>query len=67
MSAISPNNTAGKRTIKMKTHVQEIIRLAGVEEEIGVDHFYPSVQGGVDAFLAQSENDRTDAELSAAE
>jgi MFS superfamily sulfate permease-like transporter len=42
---------------RLKTHVREIIRLAGVEEDIGADHFYPSVQVGVDTCLAQAENE----------
>jgi high affinity sulfate transporter 1 len=36
---------------RVKTSVREIIRRAGLEEQIGVDHFYPTVQSGVDAHL----------------
>jgi SulP family sulfate permease len=37
---------------RMKAHVHEIIRRAGLEEALGGDHFHPSVQAGVDAYLA---------------
>jgi len=38
---------------RMKAHVQEIVQRAGLKEAIGVDHFHPSVQVGVDAYLAE--------------
>ena len=41
---------------RMKTHVLEIIQRAGVEEKIGSDHFHPSVQCGVDVYLAAQES-----------
>jgi len=44
---------------RVKTHVLEIVRLAGVEEEIGAGHFYPSVQAGVDAYLTQQNTEST--------
>ena len=37
---------------RMMSHVYEIIQRAGLEETLGSDHFHPSVQSGVDAFLA---------------
>jgi MFS superfamily sulfate permease-like transporter len=41
------------RFARMKANVLDVIRRAGLEETIGADHFYPSVQTGVDAFLAE--------------
>jgi high affinity sulfate transporter 1 len=37
---------------QVKTHIHELMRRAGLEEMIGAAHFYPSVQAGVEAFLA---------------
>jgi hypothetical protein len=37
----------------MKAHVWAIVQRAGLEEALGSDHFHPSVQSGVDAFLAE--------------
>jgi high affinity sulfate transporter 1 len=37
---------------RMKAHVREIIQRAGLEEALGVDHFHPSIQTGVDTYLA---------------
>jgi high affinity sulfate transporter 1 len=41
------------RFARMKAHVREIVQRAGVEAAIGSDHFHPSVQTGVDTFLAE--------------
>jgi len=40
---------------RVKSHVRETMDRAGLTEIIGVDHFYPAVQSGVDAYLAQEE------------
>jgi hypothetical protein len=37
----------------MEAHVREFLHRASLEETIGSDHFYPSVQAGVDAYLAE--------------
>jgi high affinity sulfate transporter 1 len=37
---------------RMKIHVRTIVQRAGLEEALGSDHFHPSVQSGVDAYLA---------------
>ncbi len=37
---------------RVKTQIREIIRRAGLEEAIEPEQFYPSVQAGVDAYLA---------------
>ena len=47
------------RFARMKAHVREIVALAGLEEAIGSDHFHPSVQAGVDAYLARQEANST--------
>ncbi|MCP4358081.1 MAG: sodium-independent anion transporter [Chloroflexi bacterium] len=37
---------------RVKTQIREIIRRAGLEEQIGADRFYPTIQSGIDAYLA---------------
>jgi MFS superfamily sulfate permease-like transporter len=41
------------RFARMKAHIREYMRRANLEDAIGVEHFYPSVQAGVDAYLAE--------------
>jgi MFS superfamily sulfate permease-like transporter len=41
------------RIARMEAHVREFLHRASLEETIGSDHFYPSVQAGVDAYLAE--------------
>ena len=38
---------------RTKIYVRAIMQRAGLEEQLGSDHFHPSVQSGVDAFLAE--------------
>jgi high affinity sulfate transporter 1 len=40
------------RFARVKTHVMDVMRRAGIEEAIQSQHFYLSVQAGVDAYLA---------------
>jgi MFS superfamily sulfate permease-like transporter len=40
---------------RVKTHILELMRRAGLEQTIGPARFYPSVQAGVDAFLAKGQ------------
>jgi high affinity sulfate transporter 1 len=44
------------RFARVRAHVMEIMQRAGLDETIGADHFYVSIQAGVDAFLAEGEN-----------
>lgn len=37
-----------------KQPVYDLMQRAGLEEKIGADHFYPFLQAGVDAYLAES-------------
>ena len=41
------------RFARMKAQVRDIVRRSGLEDEIGSDHFYPSVQAAVDACLKE--------------
>ncbi len=43
----------GLRFAQMKAHIQEYMRRTNLEESIGANHFYPSVQAGVDTYLAE--------------
>jgi MFS superfamily sulfate permease-like transporter len=43
------------RFARLKDHVREIATRGGVEKAVPAEHFYPSVQAGVDAFLAEQE------------
>jgi SulP family sulfate permease len=45
------------RFARVKTDVREVMRRGGLEEDIPAEHFYPSVQAGVDAFLAEQESE----------
>jgi hypothetical protein len=38
----------------MKEDVREYLRRGRLEEKIGAEHFYTSVQDGVDAYLAET-------------
>jgi MFS superfamily sulfate permease-like transporter len=40
---------------KVKDPVREMMRLSGVEADIGADNFYASVSAGVRAFLQRNE------------
>ncbi|NJN80973.1 MAG: STAS domain-containing protein [Caldilineaceae bacterium] len=39
------------RFAQVKSYVRELIRLSGLEEAVGAEHFYGSIQAGVDASL----------------
>jgi MFS superfamily sulfate permease-like transporter len=41
------------RFASMKTNVREIMDRGGLLDAIPEDHFYPSIQSAVDAFLAE--------------
>ena len=41
------------RFARVRAHVMEIMQRTGLDETIGADHFYVSVQAGVDAHLAE--------------
>jgi len=41
------------RFARVKSHVMEVMERGGLEEAIPAEHFYPSVQAAVDAFLAE--------------
>jgi SulP family sulfate permease len=41
------------RFARVKSNVMEVMERAGLEEAIPAEHFYPSVQAAVDAFLAE--------------
>jgi MFS superfamily sulfate permease-like transporter len=41
------------RFARMKTHVLEIAQRGGIEQSVAPEHIYPTVQAGVDAFLAE--------------
>ena len=41
------------RFAQVKTHVMEVMHRAGIEEKIKPQHFYATVQQGVDAFLQE--------------
>jgi high affinity sulfate transporter 1 len=41
------------RFARMKAHVREYVRRANLEESIGAEHFYLSVQAGVEAYMAE--------------
>ncbi|MEA3334310.1 MAG: sulfate permease [Chloroflexota bacterium] len=43
------------RFAHVKTHVMDIMRRAGIEEAVEPQHFYITIQDGVDAFLAEPE------------
>jgi MFS superfamily sulfate permease-like transporter len=43
------------RFARVKTHVMDVMERAGLEEAIPAEHFYPSMQEAVDAFLAEQE------------
>ena len=43
------------RFARIKTHVLEVMQHGGLEETIPPQHFYPSVQAGVDAYLAEQQ------------
>lgn len=43
------------RFARIKTNVREIMKRGGLEEAIPPQHFYPSVQAGVDAFLSEQQ------------
>jgi high affinity sulfate transporter 1 len=44
------------RFARVKTQVMDVMRRAGIEEAIQPEHFYVSVQAGVDAYLAEPEH-----------
>jgi len=50
------------RIARMEAHVREFLHRASLEETIGSDHFYPSVQAGVDAYLAEQAESAEDGE-----
>ena len=41
---------------RVKTHVLDVMERGGLEEAIPSEHFYPSVQTAVDAFLAEEQD-----------
>jgi MFS superfamily sulfate permease-like transporter len=41
------------RLARMKTDVMAVIKRAGLPEAIPLEHIYPSVQAGVDAYLSE--------------
>jgi high affinity sulfate transporter 1 len=41
------------RFARMKAHVREYVRRANLEDTIGAENFYPSVQAGVEAYMAE--------------
>jgi MFS superfamily sulfate permease-like transporter len=43
------------RIARVKTQVMDVMQRGGLEEAIPAEHFYPSVQAAVDAFLAEQE------------
>jgi MFS superfamily sulfate permease-like transporter len=43
------------RFARIKTHVLDVMQRGGMEEAIPVEHFYPSVQAGVDTYLAEQQ------------
>ncbi len=43
------------RFARIKTHVMEVMEHGGLEEAIPPEHFYPSVQTAVDAYLAEQQ------------
>jgi SulP family sulfate permease len=45
------------RFARMKEDVREYLRRGRLEEKIGMEHFYPSIQDGVDAYLAETDNE----------
>jgi MFS superfamily sulfate permease-like transporter len=45
------------RFARMKEDVREYLRRGRLEEKIGAEHFYTSVQDGVDAYLAETGNE----------
>ena len=42
------------RFARVKSHVMEVMERGGLEEAIPAEHFYPSVQAAVDAFLRRA-------------
>jgi SulP family sulfate permease len=44
------------RFARVRAHVMDIMQRTGLDETLGADHFYVSVQAGVDAYLAEGEN-----------
>ncbi len=42
------------RFANVRTYVMEVMRTSGLEQEIGSDHFYLSIQAAVDAYLSES-------------
>jgi high affinity sulfate transporter 1 len=43
------------RFARIKTHVYEVMQRAGVEDAIPAEHFYPTVQAGVDEYLLEQQ------------
>ncbi len=41
------------RFARIKTHVMEVMEQGGLEETIPPEHFYPSVQTAVEAYLGE--------------
>ena len=39
------------RFARIKTHVKEIMERGGLMQAVPAEHFYPTVQDGVDAYL----------------
>jgi MFS superfamily sulfate permease-like transporter len=50
------------RFARMRANVEVYMQRSGLEETIGADHFYPSVESGVQAFLAEQESNGGDTE-----
>ena len=46
------------RFARMRANVEVYMKRAGLEDTIGADHFYPSVESGVRAFLAEQESNK---------
>jgi len=47
------------RFAQVKTHVHEIMERGGLTENIPPEHFYPSIQTAVDAYLAENKEEDT--------
>ncbi len=43
------------RFARVKAQVKEVMERGGLEEAIPAEHFYPSVQAAVDAYLAEEQ------------
>jgi high affinity sulfate transporter 1 len=45
------------RLARVRTHILDLLRTTDLEEEIGTEHIYDSVHNGVEAFLAETDNE----------